>query len=162
MRRLIPLVASLILCFATLALGQETTPAPSPSPKPAMTKAQSQKLIVSTEKKLWEAWKAKDTKPFKSYLAADSVMIGDAGVATKTEALKELEGMGCDVKSYELSDIKVTFLNNDAALMTYKAAQDGTCNGQAIPASVWASSAYVKRGGKWFAASHQETPAKTN
>jgi hypothetical protein len=114
-----------------------------------MTRAQSQKIIVSTEKKLWDAWKNKDTKVFKTYLSADSVMIGDAGVATKTEALKELEGMACEVKSYELSDIKVAFLNNDAALMTYKAVQDGTCNGQAVPPTVWASSAYVKRGGKW-------------
>ena len=85
---------------------------------------------------------------------------GDAGVATKAEAVKELEDMACEIKSYELSEIKVLFLNNDAAFMTYKAAQDGTCGGQPVPAAVWASSAYVKRGGKWFAASHQETPAK--
>jgi len=127
-----------------------------------MTRAQSQKIIVTTEKKLWEAWKNKNTKAFNTYLAADSVMIGDAGVATKTEALKELGSLPCEIKSYELSDIKVAFLNNDAALMTYKATQDGTCNGQAVPAAVWASSAYVKRGGKWYAASHQETPAKSN
>ena len=162
MRRQVPLVASLILCFSSLAFGQAAAPAPSPSPKPAMTKAQSQKLIVSTEKKLWEAWKAKNSKAFQTYLSADSVMVGDAGVANKTEAVKEIEGMGCDVKSYELSDIKVTFLTSEAALITYKAAQDATCNGQAAPPVVWASSAYVKRGGKWFAASHQETPAKTN
>lgn len=160
MRRHAPLTTLLILCFASLTLAQEATPAPSPSPKPAMSRAQSQKLIVSTEKKLWEAWKSKDIKPFKSYLSADSVMIGDAGVANKTDSLKELESMECDVKSYELSDIKVVFLNSDAALMTYKAAQEGTCGGQTIPPAVWASSAYVKRGGKWFAASHQETPAK--
>jgi hypothetical protein len=160
MRRQVPLVVIVILCFATLALGQEPGPSPSPSPKPAMTRAQSQKIIVSTEKKLWEAWKNKNTKVFKAYLSADSVMIGDAGVTTKTETLKELDEMACEVKSYELSDIKVAFLNNDAALMTYKSVQDATCNGQAVPPTVWASSAYVKRGGKWFAASHQETPAK--
>ena len=160
MRRQFPLVALLIACFASVVFGQESTPSPSPSPKPAMTKAQSQKIIIATERKLWEGWKTKDIKPFKTYLTADSVMIGDAGVATKAEALKELESMSCEVKSYELSDIKVTFLNNDAALLTYKAAQDGTCGGQAVPPAVWASSAFVKRGGKWFAASHQETPAK--
>ena len=87
-------------------------------------------------------------------------MIGDSGVANKTESLKELESMSCEVKSYELSDIKVTFLDSDAALITYKAAQEATCGGQAVPPTVWASSAFVKRGGKWFAASHQETPAK--
>ena len=160
MRRQIPLVAVLIACFASLAFGQEATPNPSPSPKPAMTKAQSQKIIVATERKFWEGWKNKDFKAFKTYLSADSVMVGDAGVATKTESLKELESLGCEVKSYELSEIKVTFLNSDAALLTYKATQDATCGGQTVPAAVWASSAFVKRGGKWFAASHQETPAK--
>lgn len=160
MRRLLPLVIALMLCNASAALAQEPTPAASPSPKPVMTKAQSQKIIVATEKKLWEAWKAKNIKVFKTYLSADSVMIGVAGVANKTESLKELEGLSCEIKSYELSDIKVVFLNGDAALMTYKATQDGTCGGTAVPSAVWASSAYVKRGGKWFAASHQETPAK--
>ena len=145
--------------FASVARSQEPTPSPSPAPKPAMSRAQSQKTIIATEKKLWEAWKNKNIKLFKATLSSDSVMIGDSGVANKTEALKALEAP-CEVKSYELSDLKVTFLNSSAALLTYKSTQDATCGGQQIPATVWASSAYVLRGGKWLAASHQETPAK--
>jgi hypothetical protein len=158
----IPLVLSVIVLFASVAFAQQATPSPSasPAPKPAMTRAQSQRLIISTEKKLWEAWKTKDYKVFKASLSADSIMIGDTGVATKADSLKEMESQNCDVKSYALSDIKVTFWNNDSALMTYKANQEATCGGQAVPAAVWASSGYVKRGGKWYAASHQETPAK--
>jgi hypothetical protein len=125
-----------------------------------MTRAQSQRIIIATERKLWEGWKNNDVKPFKSYLALDSVMIGDSGVANKDAAIKELGSMDCKVTSYELSDIKVTFLNNDAAIITYKSKQDATCGGHALPAAVWASSAFVRRGGKWWAASHQETPAK--
>jgi hypothetical protein len=41
--------------------------------------------------------------------------------------------------------------------LTYKGVADGTCGGTAIP-PVWASSIWVNRGGKWSAASHQETP----
>ena len=155
-----PLALSMILLLATIAFSQEATPSPSPAPKPAMTRAQSQKLIISTEKKLWEAWKAKDMKVFKANLSADSVMVNDSGVSSKADALKEMESVSCEVKSYALSDIKVMFMNNDAALITYKSTQDATCGGQAVPAAVWASSAYVKRGGRWYAASHQETPAK--
>jgi hypothetical protein len=124
-----------------------------------MSRAQSQRTIIATEKKLWEAWKNKNIKLFKSTLSADSVMIGDMGVANKTEAIKALE-VPCEVKSFELSDLKVTFLNSSAALLTYKSTQDATCGGQPVPPTVWASSAYVLRGGKWLAASHQETPAK--
>jgi hypothetical protein len=125
-----------------------------------MTRAQSQRAIIATEKKLWEAWKTKDSKPFKANLSADSIMVGDTGVADKATAIKALADSSCDVKSYELSDIKVMFLNSSAALITYKAAQDATCGGTQIPPAVWASSAYVMRGGKWLAASHQETPVK--
>lgn len=145
--------------FASIARSQEPAASPSPAPKPAMTRAQSQRIIIATEKKLWEAWKNKNIKLFKATLSADSVMIGDSGVANKTEALKALE-IPCEVKSYELSDLKVTFLNSSAALLTYKSTQDAVCGGQQVPATVWSSSAYVLRGGKWLAASHQETPAK--
>jgi hypothetical protein len=160
MKTRFPLALVLIMLVCSAALAQDATASPSPSPRPAMSRAQSQKLIISTEKKLWEAWKAKNLKVFRATLSADSIMISDQGVLGKSESLKGLEGMQCEVKSYELSDIKVTFLNSSAALMSYKATQDGTCGGEALPAAVWASSAYVQRGGKWFAASHQETPAK--
>ena len=160
MRRKAPLAIGFVLLVASIAFAQEATPAPSPAPKPAMSKAQSQKIIIATEKKLWEAWKKNDSKVFKAYLAADSLMVGDTGVASKAASIKEMSSMQCDVKSYELTDIKVTFFNSDAAFLTYKAVEDATCGGQTVPPSVWASSVYVRRGGKWYAASHQETPAK--
>ena len=160
MLKKLPIAIGLIVLSAFAVFAQEPTPSPSPAPKPAMTKAQSQRLIISTERKLWEAWKNGDIKVFQANLSKDSVMIGDSGVSNKETALKELGSVQCKVTSYALSDIKVTFLNNDAALMTYKATEDATCGGQAVPPTVWASSTYVKRGGRWFAASHQETPAK--
>jgi hypothetical protein len=161
MRKQLPLVLGLLLSSASLAFAQQPTPAASPAPpKPAMSRAQSQKIIISTEKKLWEGWKTKNYKPFRTYLTTDSVNVGDQGVASKNDILKAFESMNCDVRSYELSDIKVVFLDSDAALITYKASQDATCGGETVPAAVWATSTYVRRGGKWLAASHQETTAK--
>ncbi len=78
MKARFPLVILLTLILTSLAYAQEATP--SPSPKPAMTRAQSQRIIIATEKKLWEAWKNKDFKVFKANLSPDSVMITDAGV----------------------------------------------------------------------------------
>ena len=159
----LPLVIVLTLVFASFVHAQTTatpSPSPSPAPRPAISRARSQRMIIATERKLWEAWKNKDMKPFRANIAADAVMIGDSGVADKKASLAAMEGMACDVKSYELSDIKVTFLNNGTAIMTYKSAQDATCAGQAVPPVVWSSSVYVMRGGRWLAASHQETAAK--
>jgi hypothetical protein len=162
MKKYLPFAIGLIIALASVAFGQEATkPAasPSPKPKPAMSKAQIQRSLIATEKKFWEAWKNKDAKVFKAGLAADSVIIGENGVQGKNAAIKEITDVSCDVKSYELSDFKLTWINSSAVLLTYKGKAEGTCAGTAIP-SVWASSAYVNRGGKWYAVSHQETPAK--
>lgn len=158
--RKLSLVLLLVLSSALLAHAQTPAASPSPSPKPAMSKAQSQKVIIATEKKLWEAWKDKDVKPFKANLSADSVLVGDSGVASKADILKTMTDAGCEVRSFSLSDFKVTFPASNVAIISYKGTQDMTCGGQPGPAAVWASSTYVRRGDKWFAASHQETPAK--
>jgi hypothetical protein len=81
----LPLVIVLTLVFASFAHAQ--------------TRAQSQRTIIETEKKLWEAWKNKDMKPFRANLSADAVMIGDTGVADKKTSLTAMEGMACDVMS---------------------------------------------------------------
>lgn len=160
MKMRVPLVIVLTFVFASLAYAQEPAPAASPSPKPAMSRAQSQRIIIANERKLWEAWKNKDIKPFKATLSADAVMVSDSGVADKARALKDMESTLCEVKTYELTDLKVKFFDSNNALLTYRSTQDATCGGQQVPAAVWSSSLYVKRGGRWLAAAHQETTAK--
>ena len=93
----LPLVIVLTLVFASFAHAQTTataSPSPSPTPKPGMSRAQSQRMIIATERKLWEAWKNKDMKPFKANLSADAIMIGDGGVADKKTSLTAMEGDG--------------------------------------------------------------------
>ena len=163
MRKYLPLAVTLLLAFACTALGQEVTkptPSPSPKPKPAMSKAQLQRNLIATEKKLWEAWKNKDPKPLKATLAADSIMVGESGVADKAHAIEAVTSMDCNVKSFSLSDFRLSMPASNVALLSYKGTADGTCAGTALPPVVWASSVYVNRGGKWYAYSHQESNAK--
>jgi len=161
MKKYLPLVVTLLFVLVTAAFGQEAKPSPEPSPKPkpAMSKAQIQKNLVATEKKLWEAWKNKDPKPFKAWIAADSVGIGDQGTQGKADLLKDIAAGGCDIKSFDLSEFKLTMIDSNVALLTYKGVADGTCAGTPLP-TVWASSTYVRRGGRWLAIQHQETPAR--
>lgn len=160
MKRYLPLAALLLLAFASVSFAQPTPSAsPSPKPKPAMSKAQIQKTLIASEKKLWEAFKNKDPKPFKTTLSADSVGVGEMGVQSKADLLKEITSGGCDIKSFSLSDFKLTTIDGNAAVLTYKGVTEGTCGGKAIP-TVWSSTVYVRRGGKWLAVAHQETPAK--
>src|SRR5690242_15450777 len=161
MRKHLPFAAVLILALTSIAFAQEAQPAasPSPKPKPRMSKAQLLKKLSASETKLWDAWKNKDAKPFQAWLVADSVVVGEQGVAGKGDITKMMAEMPCDVKSFSLSDWKLSMIDPNAALITYKGTAQGTCAGQVIPA-VWASSVWVNRKGKWMAFSHQETPVK--
>ena len=151
------LAALCVLAFATFCFAQpEATASPSPAPKPRMTKAQLMKKLSANENALWNAWKNKDVKPFNSMLAANSVMIGGQGVAGKKDVTGAMAAMPCEIKSFTLSDWKLTMVDADAAMLTYKGVADGTCAGKPIP-TVWASSLWVNRRGRWQAFSHQET-----
>ena len=159
MKRYLPLAALLVLAFAIIGFAQDATPSPSPKPKPRMSKAALMKKLSANETALWNAWKNKDAKPFNMWLAADGVMVGEQGVAGKKDIAGAMASMPCEVKSFTLSDWKLTMVDADAGFLTYKGVAEGTCAGKAIP-TVWASSLWVNRKGKWQAFSHQETPVK--
>ena len=126
-------------------------------PKPAMSKKAIERKLIASEKALWEAFKNKDAKPFEKSLASDALQLDQSGVVTKADVLKSIGG--CDVKDYALSDFKTLSLPGGATLLIYKAVVHGTCGGQAIPETTYASSIWVDRGGKWQALFHQESTA---
>ena len=160
MKKHLPLAAGLLFVFASVCFAQpQATPSPSPKPKPAMSKAQMLKALSTAEKKLWDAFKNKDPKPFKAGLTADAFSLDEHGIQKKEDTVKMLPTAPCEIKSYELSDWKLTMINSSTALVTYKGKTDGTCAGQAIP-TAWCSTLYVNRNGKWLAVFHTETPAK--
>jgi hypothetical protein len=153
MRKLTPLI--ILVAAAAVALAQ--VPA-----KPASVQSDAQKeaanIIIGTEQQFWEALKNKDAKFFEANLPDDLVAVGYVGVLTKSTAVNLFFKMPCEVRSFTLSDFKVTFFTSETAFVTYKAATDGTCAGKAVP-TVWASAVYVKRHERWLKASHQETRA---
>ena len=115
--------------------------------------------IMQTEKQLWEAWKTNNAEPFKQNLAANTVAVTSEGLKVGLEpVVQDLMSGNCKVESYSLEDSKVTWIDSNTALLTYKGTQDATCEGRKIPSMVWASSIYVKRGNNWKAMFHQETP----
>jgi hypothetical protein len=149
----------LIILVATAVVASSQEP-----PKAAGAQSDAQKtaanIIIGTEQQAWEAMKNKDAKFFDANLSADSSMIGYIGVLDKTAAVNLIAKMPCETKSHTLTNFKVTFFTSETALVSYRAATDGTCFGKPIP-TVWASAVYVKRGDRWLKASHQETPAMT-
>jgi hypothetical protein len=160
MKRHLPLAAVLLMAFASLCLAQEPQPSPSPKPKaPRVTKEMLLKELSDMETALWNAFKDKDAKPFEEHLTDDSVMVGERGVEMKTDVVKMMPQTPCDVKSFTLSDWKMTKFSATNVLLTYKSVTQGTCGGAPIP-STWVSTLWVKRKNVWQAAFHQESPVK--
>ncbi len=158
MKRHLPLAAILVLALATLSFAQEATPSPAPKkPRaPRVTKAQLQKQLADMETALWNAWKNRDASVFEKHLSADSVLVDGNGVSSKSNVIGGMSS--CNINSFSLSDWKMTKLNANTAVLTYKGTQSGACGGTAIPPTVWASTIWMKRKGAWVATFHQETP----
>ena len=78
------------------------------------------------------------------------------GVGGKAQYVKAIIDNNCTVSRYSLDNTKVTMLSGDVALLTYRYAHNAVCGGHSEASPLWASTVYVKRGGKWLIAFHQE------
>ncbi|MBA3352793.1 MAG: DUF4440 domain-containing protein [Blastocatellia bacterium] len=124
------------------------------APKAAAPTADS---LIALETKAFEAWKAKDGTFFEGFLADNFVGFDDKGKRpTRTETVKMLAEDKCEVKSYALSEPRVTAAGPDVAVLTYKATADGTCEGKKIPSPITGATVYVRSGDAWKAAYHNE------
>jgi uncharacterized protein (TIGR02246 family) len=115
--------------------------------------------IVALEKRAFEAWKNKDSKFFYDHMWEGGQYLDANGVGTKAQYVPLITSNECKVTKYSLDNTKVTMLSSDSALLTYKYAHDVVCGTQPEASPLWASTIYVKKGGKWLIAFHQEIPA---
>jgi hypothetical protein len=150
-----PLALALLLVAATAApaLGQERMAGGVPD-------SATRSALVALERQSWEAWKNRDTSFFRANMAENAIQNGRTGLAKKDEIVRSIAS-DCDVTSFALdeSSLQVTMVDPNTALLTFKATQDATCGGTKAPSPVWATSMYVRRGGKWLNAFYQETAA---
>ncbi|HWT00430.1 MAG TPA: nuclear transport factor 2 family protein [Pyrinomonadaceae bacterium] len=115
--------------------------------------------IVALEKRAFEAWKNKDKRFFEEHMSEDGQYLDPNGVGGKAQYVRAIIDNGCTINSYALDQTKVTMLSKDSALLTYKYTYDIVCGGKPEAGLLWASTIYVKRGGEWLIAFHQEVPA---
>jgi ketosteroid isomerase-like protein len=152
-------VIVMVLGFSLVGAAQDATPSPTPTttkPK-AMSRRQVERELIKMENEMWEAWKDKDVKVFKARVPSDGVLVSDQGIETKEQMLKDIPSMGCDVKSFKLSDFKLIAVGGNTYVLAYKGTEEGTCGSTPLPPNLWATSVWVRRGGRWMAVSHQES-----
>jgi len=124
--------------------------------------AQMEKTLIANEHAINDAIAKRNLAAFKEHVAADASSIDStAGRMPVSEFLKSFAEMTKDMKltSWDMLDPKVTWVGADAAIVTYKWVGKGSYQGKPIPSPVWASTVWSKRGDKWLAVFHQESPA---
>ncbi len=150
-------LASIVLLVVAAAVNLSQTE----DKKSAAVDASVKEALITLEKQGWEAWKNRDSKFVQNNMPEDGISVTAAGFEDKAAMVKSVSSSDCEIKSYSLDNINVKMLDPNTAILMFKGNQAGTCKGKAIPAAVWASSIYVKRGGKWVNVFYQETPAET-
>lgn len=115
--------------------------------------------VVALEKRAFEAWKKKDKTFFAEHMAEDGQYLDQNGVGGKAQYVRAIIDNDCTINGYELGQTKVSLLSEDVALLTYRYTYDIVCGGKPEAGPLWASTLYVRRGGRWLIAFHQELAA---
>jgi hypothetical protein len=114
--------------------------------------------LIEREREAWDASGAGDGAWYRENLTEDARLIF-AGVP---EALgREVTATAVDESTggwehYELQQVRLVSLGEDAALLTYLAVARRSGEESDFVASI--STAYVRQGDRWLLAFHQQTP----
>jgi hypothetical protein len=118
--------------------------------------------LVRTETGFFEAWKTKDQTYFREHMPDNGIFWNDSGTFSREQQLAEQQASAktCTVEGYSLSDFGALPLGGGAYLLTYKAQQYATCNGEKAPVHMNGSSIYIFKAGHWQAIYRAEVPLK--
>ena len=146
------------LLTSTLGMVAYSAAAAQGSPATVPGQGAIEKELVALERGSWVAWKARDGRFFQTFLADDHVDVSGSGISRKPEIVGFVGSPACVVASYQLDSIAVRVFDAHAAVLVYRVKQDTKCGGVPVPSPAWASSTYLKRGGKWQNVIFQQTP----
>ncbi len=124
----------------------------------AVSQRSPENALIDREKAVWEVVKNKQVDVYRTFYAVGYRGVSSDGIKDINE---EAEGVRIvDLKTYALTDTKVVFPNTVTAVLTYKVTVQGSFQGQDISGTYYASSVWVKQGGKWLAVLHTEAKAQ--
>jgi hypothetical protein len=156
------LTGAAILLPLALVLG--ATSAQTPRKNDAGNDVRNVQLeLVRTETGFFEAWKTNDQAYFREHMPENGIFWSDRGTFSRDQQLAEQQASAktCTVEGYGLSDFGALPLATGAYLLTYKAEQYATCNGEKAPVHINGSSVYIFKAGHWQAIYRAEVPLKT-
>jgi len=126
------------------------------------TAATNEDAMMEKEKAAWQAFKDKKPDDFKKVVSAKLVAVYAEGMSDMQKELADMQKW--DMKSFAISDYKVTSDGSDTVVATYKVAVEGTYDGKDQSGTYNAASVWKKQKGEWQAIFHtnmkQEEGAK--
>jgi hypothetical protein len=132
-----------------------------PKPTPAAKAAAEEKIadvLLKREKGMWESLRER-REATDADLADDYVaVLADGRRLTRRQFLDALADY--TLRSYALSDVRAVRLTADAAVLSYRVKTTFTYKGDAGTETVWVSSAWARRDGRWVNVLYQETTAE--
>jgi hypothetical protein len=156
------LPGAVMLAGLVLLLAPTSAQTPPKSDIRSGAPASVQLELVRIETGFFEAWKTKDQTYFREHMPENGIFWGEAGAVSRDQRLAEQQASAktCTVEGYGLSDFGALPLAAGAYLLTYKAEQYATCNGEKVPVHLNGSSIYIFKAGHWQAIYRAEVPLK--
>jgi hypothetical protein len=129
--------------------------------EPRDSKASEESLkqqIVAKEREGLDALKIGNVEAFANLTAEEAVFVDAAGLATKSEVVKNV--VGFTLTDYSMEDVRFVPLSAESGLISYKIHEKGASHGHEFAAQAYISSIWAERAGKWVCLFSQETAAR--
>jgi hypothetical protein len=111
--------------------------------------------VVALERAGWDALSSgRGADHYREHLAAGALMAFPFGVLDRTEALEAIAS-AAPWSRYAMSDARVVRLGSEAALVVYSVVAERVGE---PPFTAVLSSTFVRQGGDWRLAFHQQSP----
>jgi hypothetical protein len=150
-----------LLLTSGIASAQDTNElVPTPAPyyeNAAQAQGALDKVLIANENKVNDAVAKGDKAAFTALVAPDAWSIDSMGLMKVADFAAVLDQV--KIKTWKISDEKVSWVDQNTAIVTYKWTGSGTFQGQPVPGVVYTSTVWAKKGDKWLAVFHQESEA---
>ncbi len=115
--------------------------------------------LEAKEKAAWQAFRDKKPDDFKKHVSADLVAVYAEGVMNLQA---ELDAMSkTTMTSFALSDINVVAVDDNTAVVSYKAKVEAKMDGKDRSGTFNAATVWVMKDGEWRAVFHTDMKAAT-
>jgi hypothetical protein len=147
MFKVLGILAAMVLALPGIGThGHQTT-------TPRLTTADA--ALIANEQALYAAITKADKATFLSLVLPEGTWTTPRGFVPLNLLAGALRTF--NLTKWDIVNPHVTWLDKDAAIVSYALQASGTFEDQTVPPTALASTAWMKRDGNWIAAHHQET-----